>query len=249
MQNNAFWLFLAGLVVVVGMTSCTKEDGVRKASSEPANIESTAPAFTMTAVDFFAECQKDPQAAGEGFKGKVIELSGVVYAAFPDSAEKGGLVYLKTPEGQGDVLCVTQEKQPWARALPGSRVRIRGKWHKPNVLTSCVIVELVPIPATVISAQRLALEWADDEQTTKEKYQDKWLFVDGEVVNSTFSKSEGGLLVLKGDKAVEIRCAFGTMYETPQPVKVGEHIKVVGRADVSPSEEDVTVYGCHLVNY
>lgn len=122
------------------------------------------------------------------FKGKMVEVSGVVRdARFPDVSEAGS-ISVTLGETDHDVACVLdpQAHEHAQKLWPGQKVKIVGKgdgWHGFfPALIGCQITEIGdPPPAVKVDAKDLLAAYAADRKGANEKYYDKTLLVDGVV--------------------------------------------------------------------
>src|SRR5262249_47468777 len=96
------------------------------------DISKGEPAFEVNADEFYKEYQADKNAAAEKYKGKVIELSGAVDGV-GRNISGDSYVTLKVEKQLIGVTCVTVDEQPWARVVPGQKVKIKGKWPEFSV--------------------------------------------------------------------------------------------------------------------
>ena len=145
----------------------------------PVGIDTMEPAFKLTAEEFHKEYRADSKAVVEKYKGKAVELTGVVEDVGRTLDEilllgKGAYVKLKIP---GDptfgVMCATSDEQPWLRVARGQKVRIRGLLpglsFSPG-LTSCILMEVGEYAGLRINATDLAKEYAAGEESALKKY-------------------------------------------------------------------------------
>jgi hypothetical protein len=201
---------------------------------------------TVSPKEFKAD-SKDEKMAAEKYGDRVIQTEGEVHLFIRNA--NGDMVYLKA---EGDVLglgCYTTEREPWTKLAPGQRVKIKGwsakRYASHGILYSCVVVEASDNPALRISAAELAKEYAADRKATDEKYDNKPLYTEGEIV----SKGKDGdvFLRLKGVPGVEVNCAFSND-DAIELLKPGETVRLLGEFKQGfNSEKYIGLSSCHLI--
>jgi hypothetical protein len=227
-------------------------------SSEPAkekDLSDAKPDFVLDAKAWSEEWREGLAAARAKYRGKVIDLSGEV-DSFVDGAGEPAELRLKAAEGRLGARCLTVDRQPWAKVAPGSKVKIRGMLASHgSTLSPSYIIWAGPNPALLISSQDLAKQFAADREGTAPKFHDKWIYVDGEVVEKMPPKGAAmAVLKLKGeakeDEPVRVDCIFtGESDRAVERVKVGARVKVLGKAFLRglPSEKSVHLHECLLI--
>jgi hypothetical protein len=210
--------------------------------------DSTPPPLGKTQVSLDAakwheEFKKDSDAALAKYKDKVVELSGVVARVSDDPDDAGGNVFLDVPAETIGIHCATTDKKPWVKVSPGSKVKIRGRAGEMGDLHAAQIVEAGPNPGVVISAEKLIQQFLTNRKATKEKYDDKYAYVDGEVVEKT--EKEGSVtLKLKGEKNILVACNFGSSSNKKELAKArpGQKAKVFGQFSLFDGDKDTVIY-------
>ncbi len=212
------------------------------------DISKVEPAFKLTAEAFYKEYADDRAAATKKYKDKVIELSGEVDGMGRNFSGEA-YVTLKVEKQLIGVTCATADEQPWAKAVKGQKVKIKGKWPEFSVgaaLIYCVFVETGEYKGIPITAAELAKEYAADREATVKKYDGKHLVLTGEVVAKEFNSAGAAGMELKADGKVKVQCSF-TAFEkdVTKPIKVGQKITVVGEFTLNfASRDEVTLYFC-----
>jgi hypothetical protein len=202
------------------------------------DLAKASPDVTTDAESWHAEWKKDAEAARKKYKGKIVELSGVVEHPDDDPYGRIGYIWLKA---KSDILgprCALDDTAPWLKVGPGCTIKIRGTvpdFGLSGDLYPCVIVESSPTTCLEITAARLAKEFAADKKAALDKYEKKWLIVEGELTGKEPSKIDEGrfiYLTLKGDGAVNVRCyiANNSDYQRKanEDLEVGQKMKVCG---------------------
>jgi Leucine-rich repeat (LRR) protein len=213
------------------------------------DISKIEPAFSLTSEKFAEEC-KEQKTANEKFKGKVIELSGVVKTV-GQNFSGDPYVALEVGKDFTGVMCFTADAQPWAKVVPGQKIKLKGKWPQDPFgpsLHHCVFVDTGKSPAIILTAQELAKEYAADKDATGKKYADKYLIVTGEVVDKEFNSVGAASVTLKVEGKVKVKCSF-TAFEKGmvKPIKIGQQLKAVGQYTLNFGDEEVVVYFCHPI--
>jgi hypothetical protein len=182
--------------------------------------------FTLTAQQFLDECKKDRTAADKKYKGKIIELSGVV-GDFATTPTKDAIVWLKVEKAPG-LMCNVRDKEPWTKVVPGQEVKVRGQYLSfgPG-LANGIIVATGPNPLILIWAEDLAKQYATDRDALNAKFKDKYLMVEGEVAGKKpYGKTDGVHVFLKGTKDVTVCGLFGK--DEAAGIQEGKKIKLFG---------------------
>ena len=193
--------------------------------------------FSLSAMELQAEFNTDKAAALAKYQGKTIDLSGVVKSVGDDGSADNGLVEVVTGEGSLGLPCYTVDKEPFARLAPGQTVKLQGVWPKTAAeprLRDAVIVEAGPSPAIAMTALQLATEYAADPEGVKTKYNDKSLFLSGEVKQNDPKDSGNCTLILKGTEKAHVEVSFGAIYAgKTAKIKDGQPIKLLVHFDKS----------------
>jgi Leucine-rich repeat (LRR) protein len=213
------------------------------------DVSKVEPAFSLTAEKFAAEA-KDRAVANEKFKGKVVELSGVVKTVGQNISGEPYLS-LEVEKDFTGVMCFTADAEPWAKVVPGQKIKLKGKWPPDafgTVLAHCAFVDVGTSPAITITAQQLAKEYAADKEAANKKYTDKYLIITGEVADKEFNSAGAASVTLKVDGNVKVKCSF-TAFEKGmvKPIKVGQQLKAVGQYTLNFGGDEVGLYFCHPI--
>jgi Leucine-rich repeat (LRR) protein len=213
------------------------------------DISKIEPAFSMTAEMFAAEC-KDRKAASDKYKGKVIELSGVVKSLDSNFSEDV-YVSLAVDKDITGVMCYMATPEPWAKVVPGQKIKLKGKFPEDAfgaALVHCVFVDTGTNPAITMTAQQLAKEYAADKEAANKKYNEKYLILTGEVVDRQFNSAGAASMTLKVDGKVRVKVSFTAFDKgAVKPIKVGQQLKVVGQYALNFDAEEVSLYFCHPI--
>jgi internalin A len=212
------------------------------------DISKVEPDFKLTADAFYKEYEADRAAATKKYKDKVIELSGEV-DGMGRNISGDSHITLKVEKQLIGVMCVTADEQPWAKAVKGQKVKIKGKWPEFSVgaaLIYCVFVETGEYKGIPITAAELAKEFAADGEATVKKYEGKILVLTGEVVAKEFNSAGAAGIELKSDNKVKVKCSFtATEKDVTKPIKVGQKLTVVGEFTLNfANRDEVGLYFC-----
>jgi hypothetical protein len=241
------------MAALLGILGCGKQatatfgakDRRAKSGDKDPSLTAGKADFTLTAEEWQKEWKNGPEAAKKKYDEKLIELSGEIDDSdMSDPYGRIGYVYLKVPGG-GNVRCGTEDKEPWFKVGPGCKVRIQGKPDgSTGDLYPCIIVESSPNTTQTISARELTKECASDWKGAKEKYEDKWLIIEGEVSSKPSTKPDLPLL-LKGEAEMKIRCACGDLSEFERKrndsIRVGQQIKVCGKVRIDDEDKKISM--------
>src|SRR5262249_22293502 len=149
------------------------------------------------------------------------------------------------------VMCFTADAEPWAKVVPGQKVKLKGKWPPDafgTVLIHCAFVDTGTSPAITVTAQQLAKEYAADKEAANKKYKDKYLIITGEVADKEFNSAGAASVTLKVEGKVKVTCSF-TAFEKAlvKPIKVGQQLKAVGQYTLNFGDDEVSLYFCHPI--
>jgi hypothetical protein len=180
----------------------------------------------------------------------VIQLNGTVLSVAADPYRPIGIVPLEA--GKNDVYgvrCYTVDKEPWWKVSPGSAVKLKGKMPEhgePDDLFGCVFVETGPNPALTVTAEQLAGEQATNPEAAVTKYNEKWIILEGELLEKNGDKNQ---LVVKGKGEVKVLCSFGAAAmdkERMNALEVGRKVKVFGQAAVYKTGNVIYLNQCPM---
>jgi hypothetical protein len=259
---------LLSLAMVAG---CSSKDGgsgekkkadAKKGDDQPVvndkdggkgGIEQAKPDFALTSKRLADTYSKDREAAKAKYKDKVIELTGVVMGVTSTSLDGAYLVLegtKKDPLVTG-IICYTRDKHPWRKATPGQLVKLKGKDYQfsPDpALAECVILEVSGTRAPLLTAEKLAKEYAANPDATSKKYKDKWLILSGEIDKVTFNEARFARVALKTPGKLSVFCGFFST-EEPQTknLKADQKVKILGAYSLGIlGEGDVGLQFCIL---
>jgi hypothetical protein len=232
-----------------------------RAKPDPAPTEKSKPDpskakpdFSLDATEWFDEWEKDKAAAGEKYKDKIIELSGEVESLrLLKRGEKdpGPCLFLKAgPKPTTRVMVLTQEKEPWARVSPGSKVKVKGTADGSgvNLMIPFIVAPMGPNPAVATSSVSLGRDFAGNKDFAEEKYLDKTVILAGEIAQLEIIDKHRFALKLKNDSGVDIVCDFAPVIGDSTDagillgqVKNGQRVTVVGQCSML---DDVKLKNC-----
>jgi hypothetical protein len=217
------------------------------------DVAKVSPKFTLTAEELVGEHKKDRAAAEKKYRNAVIELRGEVSGV---SAGLSGDAFVSLKAGSNllGVSCAMVDREPWASVSKGQQVTVRGVWPPSQVgvsLARCVIVARGPSPAAVLTAERLAAEYAADAFGTVNRYKGKDVIVTGVVLAREKSATGAPTIYLKGNDRVRVDCGFTDLVNDKSALEslaTGQQVKVVGELlGIDHTEGSVALRFCHLV--
>lgn len=222
---------------------------VQPARRKVEDLSKAKPDFTLTAIQYYAEFQKNETAAAKKYDGKIVELIGVVagHIGLVNGEPYLGLTYKEGSDYPG-VACFTADPQPWLKYGVGQTIKLRGRQDSggpnPNfgggdaeglpVLADCAILEASANPAIPLSVADLEKALADRTLATKQYY-NKPVWLTGEI-SSLVIHDQGANLVLKtGPKLkIEFRLRAGEKQLARQmKMKVGDTVTFYGKCSIS----------------
>lgn len=197
------------------------------------DLATVKPDHAATAADWYAEFEKDADAATKKYAGKVIELTGTVQVVTANDFEDELPLYLEVNKGESGLRCAMTDVNVWEKACQGTEVTIRGrlpvKGHLNGELSGAVLVKADKNPASSFTATELASQFVNDQKSLENKHKGKWAYVEGEVVWA--GKTPGGWMEfkLKGVEGCNVICPVPREGKLKvESLKVGQKLKVLG---------------------
>jgi hypothetical protein len=246
MRAHSLALLLAGALFAAGCGTPTTpptadKDGKPKPTDDGKPKDGTGVPLgkadvSLTSRELADEFLKDFAAAMAKYKGKVVEVSGLVTHCYFNAA---GEPILALQGGDPKnvlsiVICVTADPRPWNKVTPGQTAKIKGAWSDRSVgspnLTKCEIEEVSGPPAPTLTADELAAEYTKDTSAANTKYDGKWLILTGEL-DKLESERGGPVLVFKTkEKEPRVSVDFQAAAEkTLKGLQPGQKIKALGK--------------------
>jgi hypothetical protein len=212
------------------------------------DLRDAKPAFRVTSKQLGEEYKKDKKAAEAKYKGKVIEVTGLVTGIGQSINKEPCLTLEGAEKGVLDVMCFTAEKEPWAKAAPGQTVKLKGTCAEFSFmarLTGCAVLEVTGPAPPSLRAEELAKEYAAGADKASMKYNDKYLLLSGEVAGVKFNEDKAASVTLKTSGKPKVVCHF-TEFEKDETagLKPGQKIKVLGQYTMNLSPDEVGLYFC-----
>ena len=205
------------LALLAGCAPTGKETDQEAPQGADASANSTK-RISLTAEELAAAFKENEAAANERFLHQEVELTGTVQSVGAFSYP-GGYIYLAGFKWE------TENKRPWEVVLPGQTVTVLGTFE-PGVVMK---ITNVSGERRVLKAEELAQELEANAAATHEKYLDKWLEIQGEVVKVETPDAEPICIVLKGqdDVLVQCRCHY-EQNKFGEQLKAGDKVRLVG---------------------
>jgi hypothetical protein len=223
------------MFVIVGATSAASCAPATSVSTLQTNSESTTTKaqpldrISISADDLAKAFKDNEAAANERFLNHVVEISGTVQSVGA-TYDPGGYIYL------GGIKWETEDKEPWAKVLPGQSVVVEGKF-KPGVKMKIMKVSGHRL---AVAAEQLAREFQADRDTANAKYKDKWLEVHGKVTKVEQNAGEFPSVFLEGNNNMLIQCRCQSETENfAKKLQPGDQVRLVGRFLVAGDDIDI----------
>ncbi len=246
-----------------------KDKEISKNTPKDKDISKNTPTTTLTpelkttADALVKEANKDEKATVAKYKGKIIELEGVVESA-NQHLETGSLTLVggKGKFGHLDPICnvVDEYKNKVGWLGRGQKVSVIGKVVGANASTislyDCRVTEKGPSPTPKLTADELTAEFAKDEAAAKKKYDPeqthpdhalstpKEIIVEGTVADVPKIKSEFGIetlaVILPGKDGMTVTCDVNK--KTWESVKKGDKVTIKGDVDTILNKDKKTVH-------
>jgi hypothetical protein len=245
----------AGVLFTLIAVGCKKSDATGTTGGEQ-QTEVVAgllgkPDVSMDATAWHAEFKKDANAAKRKYMGKVVELTGTIDDVEDDFKHRFGYVCLKVT---GDrVRVATKDKKPWLTVAPGSQVKVKGKVQesgRPGELFEAEIVDPGTVKPAFLTAEQIAKEYAADRKAAAEKYQNKRVNVEGEIIEMGKSQYCDVQVKLKGQEDIIVSCCVSgdINKQVLDAAKPGQKLKVFGSLELydDPAKKIILLGNCAL---
>lgn len=209
------------------------------------DLTSAKPDFSLSAEDFMKEFKASESDARKKYKGKVIELSGEVTGIGRNISGEDS-ISLKAPDLLG-MMCFTAMEEPWTKAVPGQKVKLKGKLGEYGaVLIYCVFTDPGKYAGVEMTAAELAKEYAADPDATSKKYNDKYLILSGEVEKKEYNSAGAVSVYLKAPESkVRVAVSFTAFEkELSRKIKPGKPLKVIGQYSLNFGKDEVKLLMC-----
>jgi uncharacterized protein (TIGR03067 family) len=150
--------------------------------------------FTLTSEQLAKDYETDRAAAAKKYTGKWVEVEGPVQFV---PVLTTGDVSISLVGFQADPKKLSghtvrgippaEEREKLKALVPGQKVKLKGKVDRETAgeyieLVPCAIVSIGPDPAIAVTADQLTEAYAADTKAADAKYKDKWVFVEGVVL-------------------------------------------------------------------
>ncbi len=256
MKNVHRWHALAAVLAVVLFLSagCSgkreKEEDDKKGGEDKKGVADAKLDFSLTSKQFAEECDRDKAAAKAKYTGKVIELSGLMTGIGRNIFEDAFLILEGGKKSLFGVHCFMAEDQPWLKATPGQTVKVKGTASDfgPPQLVACVITDVSGPRAPTLTAEELAREYAAGQDATHKKYEEKHLFLSGEIAKVSINKAEVALVTFKTTGQPQVVAKFSPVAKKQtKDLTAGQKIKVLGQYTLRDAPDEVGLSECTLV--
>jgi tRNA_anti-like len=211
------------------------------------DLATAKPDHTATAAEWHAEFKKDSAGSKKKYAGKVVELTGTL-ASFAENPDAGVLfAHLKIEKDVLGVRCGMSDANAWEKACQGAEVTVRGKLADGAIfhgeLMPAIIVKADKNPALTATAADLGKQFKADTEKLREKFGDKWVYVEGEVVSTGKSSVGGPQFTLKGDGGVNVVCSVPADNKAKvEALKPGQKVKALGEfSSPFPNDKELSL--------
>jgi hypothetical protein len=212
------------------------------------------PDFTLTAKALAEEFKNDNANAIVKYRGKVVEVTGFIKNAGLDKSDAPFLYLDGVPGALGGVPCVTTDKTPWKKAMPGQTVTVRGtvpEFATLARLADCEIKDIKGMAPVTMTATKFAVEYRANPAATDKKNERKWVIILGEVASvaaiDVGEEAKAALVTFKTDgKPPTVVARFlGNDNKMTAGLEAGTKIKVLG--SYGPTSKDEIGIGSGLM--
>lgn len=211
-----------------------------------ADVQVADPVEQLLAAAFQERCRLTPYETNRTLAGQVVAVEGVVsmVGAVP---ERGPFVMLVGGrKGRNPVLCWLQDPQPWATVAPGMQLTIKGQFERlpprasyedappvPTLRQSVIVAVQTSTEQLVDLSARELCEAVADRERGSTYFQDKWLWVEGQVlsvdpIQSQFYLEGGDSWVIVCERPEQQPAAEFLSFETGARIRVMGHFEQAG---------------------
>jgi predicted small lipoprotein YifL len=210
-------------------------------SPTPAEPVKAKPDYVLTAEAVAEEFSKDREATQKKYRGKLVELTGVLDRPGQTALGEGYFLLVGTTK-EPFVQCVLEkEKEPWKKALPGQTVvlRVRGAEVGDGFYDGQIVDVKGKASSPSLTADQLAKEFAADPKAADDQYGGKFLLVTGEVLRADVNEFKTTTAALKAEGS-DLRIFFklAPIRGVPE-VKTGQKIKVLGSLETNLGKKEL----------
>jgi hypothetical protein len=215
------------------------------------------PAVALKAEDLFKEFKADRDAVNSKYKGKSIEVSGIVFMSHRNNAAAQPVVWLEgkkdTKNAFDTIQCVMDSSDEGRvdELAKGQTAKIRGVVAEfGDGLINCEFVETGPTTAIKESISELVSAFEKDKKQAGAKYDDKDVRLTGKVAEL---KWEGKVLTIvledtaskaKTPARIEVRCEadINPKLKTKlDKIAQGQNVEIQGRCQASEFDSKINV--------
>jgi len=222
-------------------------------ATEP--ILAATPDFLLTAGELTEAYKHDEEGTDSKYLGALIELRGVVYSIATNSEEEPCILVSETDDPTSRfITCVTVDKQPWLDVCRGQAVTIRGSYANYIMfqcdLTDCVVVKKGKSPAVTLSAEKLAAGFVADPEALNDRYLNKEIIVESEVLRFEPAKVDADSVFLRGTADTPIRCSLSGSFKREQLTRltVGKTARLRGTFTAFQDDANPRLYDCVVLD-
>jgi tRNA_anti-like len=208
--------------------------------------------FRVEALNFRKEFRDDVKAATKKYHGMIIEVQSAVEEVGATATGDGYFLLAGVTEPLPlNFQCLTVDKQPWASAIPGQTVKLRGRCEvlgEELKLRDCKILEVTGPGPLLIAAVKLVQDYDKDAAATAKMYDDRYLLLTGEVDRTEeIAALNTARILIKVAGKITVSCVLDSMMaDQAKRLKPGQPIKLVGQQRPFNAAEGVELSRCLL---
>jgi hypothetical protein len=232
------------LVVDPSSQDQKKNDVSRDKKSEPSK-----PDYSLTAESISREFLTNSEAAETKYKGKIIDVTGVVWDGWSGFVLEGAKKKESDEFWAITVRCdLLREYKKSALYLNiGQKVKVRGRYSRflndiGFSLSECSFSELEPSKIQKVTAESITREYVEDQKSAQKKYYGTQLIISG-TVEALTKRGNFGVAMLKGEKDLPFRVNISATEEL-KVLRVGQFIVIRGSAiGMNDKSDELSVDG------
>ena len=270
MATHLHWLTIVLVGLIVAGCNKATDDPTKQASDKgqvekksenqkpkdsPANTFAGVADLSLTADELGKEQNKNEKGTQTKYKGKVIELTGIVLGMGRNLFLEPGIT-LKVKDEIVQLYLTATDPRPWDKALPGQRVKLKVIYQEREKgidtrLLGGPILEVTGKPTPTITAEEMGKEYQKDPKEAEKKY--RWstydqkpaLIITGEI--SEAMEGDGYTTVpvfyLKTGTKFKLKC--GPDRESARGLKPGMRVEISGLCfGFEDNKTDIKIVDC-----
>ncbi len=208
--------------------------------------------FKLSSRDFVGEFKKDGKAAHMKYKGKTVEVTGVLWAVGSDPVGDPVIFIESEPKKVEFMTALMAERYPGKLMAPGQTVTVKGRVLPDFPRAHLLDAEVVKVEgekAQAFTADTLQAEFAKGHDAAAKKHENKWVTLSGEIEKVELNDVKAATVVLKTTgKGPRVAARFSADERRNTAFKSGQKIEVIGQlSPLTVDEKEVGLFTAELI--